>query len=272
MRVFRCLLAVAVLALPAKAADLVLEGSFVQGGLVVGRTAPGAVVLVDGRPVRVSPQGLFVIGFGRDAPPSVEVRAALADGTVGIRTVEVAGRDYAEQRIDGLPERQVTPSAEDLERILADGALIAAARRTDSASTGFASGFAWPVRGDLSGVFGSRRILNGQPRRPHFGVDIAAPSGTPVGAAADGVVVLVHQDMFFNGRTIMIDHGHGLTSVYIHLSETLVVAGQPVARGTPIGRIGSSGRTTGPNLHWDVSLFSTHLDPALLVGPMESGD
>lgn len=249
------------LALPAAAGELVLEGAFTQGGLVVGRTEPGAEVTVDGDPVRVSPDGVFLIGLGRDAPPSVVVRV---DGGEP-RTIEVARRSYPEQRIDGLAERKVTPSAEDLERIRADGALISGVRTRDSARTGFASGFVWPLRGTVSGVFGSRRILNGEPRRPHSGLDIAAPRGTPVGAAAAGVVVLVHEDMFFTGRTLMIDHGHGLTSVYAHLGEILAADGQTVAKGAPIGRVGSSGRATGPHLHWGVSLFSTRLDPALLV-------
>jgi len=124
------------------------------------------------------------------------------------------------------------------------------------------------VRGRVSGVFGSQRILNGKPRRPHGGVDVAAPRGTPVVASADGVVVLARPDMFLTGKTVMIDHGHGLASVYAHMSEILVTQGQRVAKGTPIGRVGASGRVTGPHLHWGVSLFDTRLDPALLAGPM----
>ncbi len=255
-------------ALPAAARELRLEGPPTQGGLVIGRGDAGIAVTVDGRRVRVSPEGLFLVGFGRDAPPRVEVRVRYPDGATTVRVLHVAQRTYQVQRIDGLPSRQVTPDPEDLERIRADGAAIAAVRRGDTAEAYFASRFVWPVRGRVSGVFGSPRILNGEPRRPHGGVDVVAPRGTPVVASADGVVVLAHPDMFFTGRTVMIDHGHGLASVYAHMSEILVRQGQRVARGTPIGRVGASGRATGPHLHWGVSLFDTHLDPALLVGAM----
>ena len=193
------------------------------------------------------------------------MRATLPDGTVQTRAVAVRQREYQTQRIDGLPSRQVTPGPEDLERIRTDNAAIAGVRRRDSGIPYFASGFARPVPGAVTGVFGTRRILNGRPRAPHNGVDVAAPSGTPVGAAADGVVALARRGMFFTGQTVIIDHGHGLTSVYAHLSRLLVRPGQKVARGTPIGRVGMSGRVTGPHLHWGVTLFETHLDPELLT-------
>ncbi len=253
---------------PGAAHELSLEGPLTQGGLVIGRGDAGIAVTVDGRAVRVSPEGLFLVGFGRDAPPTVEVRVRYRDGVTTVRVLHVARRTYQVQRIDGLPPRTVTPTPEDLERIRLDGAAIAAVRARDSSRADFASRFQWPVRGRVSGVFGSQRILNGKPRHPHGGVDVVAPPGTPVAASADGVVVLAHPDMFLTGRTVMIDHGHGLASVYAHMSEILVTQGQRVARGTPIGRVGASGRVTGPHLHWGVSLFDTRLDPALLVGPM----
>ena len=255
-------------ALPVAARELSVEGPLTQGGLVIGRGDAGIAVTVDGRAVRVSPEGLFLVGFGRDAPPTVEVRVRYPDGVSTVRVLHVARRTYQVQRVDGLPPRKVTPTPEDLERIRLDGAAIAAVRARDSSRADFASRFQWPVRGRVSGVFGSQRILNGKPRRPHGGVDVVAPLGTPVVASADGVVVLAHPDMFFTGRTVMIDHGHGLATVYAHMSEILVTQGQRVARGTPIGRVGASGRATGPHLHWGVSLFGTRLDPALLVGPM----
>ncbi len=265
-------LAAAVLLLlwPTLAHALALDGPLVQGGLVVGRVAPGASVTVDGRAVRVSADGRFLMGFGRDAAPRSEIRVTGPGGIVETRTVTVAARTYPEQRIDGLPPRQVTPDPETLTRIRAEGALIAAVRRRDTERPWFAGGFAWPLTGRVTGVFGSRRILNGEPRRPHAGIDIAAPEGTTVAAAADGVVALVHEDMFFTGKTVMIDHGHGLTSVYVHMRDILVADGERVTRGTPIGRVGRTGRATGPHLHWGVSLFATHLDPALLVPPMEA--
>ncbi len=248
-----------------------LDGAFTQGGLVVGRTEPGSTVAVDGRPVRVSAGGRFILGFGRDAADRAVIEVSHPGGGTESRTIEVAKRQYPVQRIDGLPSAQVTPDTEALKRIKADNARIGEARTLDTDEPYFASGFAWPLVGRISGVFGSQRILNGEARRPHNGVDVAAPAGTLVRAPADGVVAMADEDMFFTGKTLMIDHGHGLTSVYAHMSAILVAEGRPVARGEPIGRTGMSGRATGPHLHWGVTLFATHLDPALLAAPMPPG-
>jgi murein DD-endopeptidase MepM/ murein hydrolase activator NlpD len=253
---------------PAVSQTLRLDGPLIQGGLLIGHTDPGSLVTVDGTPVRVSPGGLFLVGLGRDAPPRIAVRAAKADGTATVRSLAIERRQYDIQRIDGLPHAQVSPSAEDLKRIRDDGRSIAAVRAQASALTDFAGGFAWPLAGRFSGVFGSQRILNGEPRRPHSGVDVAAARGTLVKAPADGVVVLAHEDMFFTGKTVLIDHGHGLNSVYAHMSAILVEEGQRVVKGQAIGRVGATGRVTGPHLHWGVTLFDTHLDPVLLAGPM----
>lgn len=246
---------------------LTLEGPLVQGGLVFGKTDSGAVVSVDGYPVRVSPEGRFLMGFGRDAKKTARLRIAYPNGGVTEKVLKVEHRDYKVQRIDGLPKKQVTPGPKELARIKADNAKIATVRNRDTAQPFFASGFERPARGPLSGVFGSQRILNGKPRRPHNGVDIAAPRGSPVTAAADGFIALAHPDMFLTGKTVMIDHGHGLTSVYVHMDKILVMQGQRVNKGDPIGTVGKTGRVTGPHLHWGVSLFGTHLDPGLLVGP-----
>lgn len=244
------------------------DGTFVQGGLVVGHVAPGSSVTVDGRPVRVSVDGEFLLGFDRDAPAAVEIRITEPTGACRQQTVSVARRTFPVQRIEGLPPQQVTPDAQTVRRIQAEAALIAAAKARDSADPFFRSGFVWPVRGRLSGVYGSQRILNGQPRAPHGGLDIAAPLGTAVLATADGIVSLAHDDLFFTGKTVMIDHGFGLSSVYAHLDTVAVHPGQAVGKGAPIGTLGASGRATGPHLHWGVSLFDTRLDPALLVGPI----
>ena len=253
---------------PAASQALRLEGPLIQGALLIGHTDPGSAVTVDGTPIRVSPGGLFLVGLGRDAPPRIAVRSAKADGAATTRSLVIERRQYDIQRIDGLPQNQVAPSAEDLKRIRDDGRHIAAARAHASALTDFAGGFAWPLAGRLSGVFGSQRVLNGEKRRPHSGVDVSADEGTPVKAPADGIVALVHGDMFFTGKTLMIDHGHGLNSVYAHMSAILVEEGQRVVKGQAIGRVGATGRATGPHLHWGVSLFDTHLDPGLLAGPM----
>jgi len=244
---------------------LVLAGDRAQGGLLVGETLPGAVVKVDGRPIPISSDGYFLIGFGRDAVPRSVLSVQLPSGRTIERLLEVAQRTYKVSRIDGLPRRTVTPNPEDLRRIRDDNAKIAKVRKRVGTGTGFIGGFLRPAEGRISGVFGSRRILNGEPRRPHNGLDIAAPRGTPVYAAADGTVALVDPDMFLTGQTVMIDHGLGLTSVYIHMSDIAVTIGDRVTRGDRIGAIGMSGRATGPHLHWGVTLLSTHLDPALLI-------
>lgn len=247
---------------------LSLDGPLMQGALVQGRTEPGASVALNGHRVRVSPEGIFLLGFGRDASPEATLEVTFPDGRRTERELEITQRDYQIQRVDGLPPRKVTPKPEDLARIRADAALVRETRRRDDARTDFLSGFIWPTDGRITGVYGSQRILNGKPRRPHFGIDIAAPMGTPVVAPADGVVTLVHHDMFFSGGTMIVDHGHGLSSTFLHLSDVLVKEGERVTQGMPIAKVGATGRVTGAHLDWRINLFEERLDPQLLVGPM----
>ena len=245
-----------------------LDGDFVQGGLVRGKATPGTTVTFDGRNVRVSPAGVFLIGFTRDAPPTATLSLRHPDGRVATQTLGVAPREFDIQRIDGLPDRMVTPPAAVLARIKAENAKIAAVRQNDMDRALFGSGWIWPAQGRISGVYGSQRILNGEPRQPHYGIDIAAPVGTPVVAPADAVVTLVHSDMYFTGGTIILDHGHGLTSAMLHLDSIAVTPGQTVRQGEAIGTIGQTGRATGPHLDWRINLFDARIDPALLVPPM----
>ena len=242
-----------------------LEGPLVPGGLVIGKTTPGATITLDGKPLRVAENGSFLLGFGRNAKQNQTLEINDPNGFVYTKDIILKKRDYKITRIDGLPGRKVTPKPEDLKRIRQDNAGIGRVRKLDSTNQGFTSGFQWPVTGRISGVYGSQRVLNGKPRSPHNGVDIAAPTGAAVLATADGKVALVHEDMFFSGKTVMIDHGHGLSSVYIHMSQIAVSNGQQVRKGDKIGEVGMTGRATGPHLHWGVSLFRTHLDPMLLV-------
>ncbi len=244
---------------------LTLEGSFRQGGLVTGRTVPGATVALDGKPVRVSPDGIFLFGFGRDAAPTATLTVRLPDGYEEVQTLKVGQRDYRIQRIDGLPPKKVVPPPEAMAQIGRERKKKAAAFREDLPEAWFRSGWIWPAEGPISGVFGSQRILNGEPRRPHYGVDVAGPTGTPVVAPADGKVILAIPDMYFEGNAIFLDHGHGLKSVYMHLSELDVTEGQIVRRGERIGAIGATGRVTGAHLHWALYWFRLPLDPALLV-------
>ena len=256
---------------PLRAAEtgLRLDGPRTQGALLRGRVAPGSAVRFDGAPVRVSVDGWFLIGFGRDAPPEATLDVTWPDGRSERKVLIVNPREYQIERVDGLPASKVTPrSEEDLARIAADVALIKEARRTDDARTDFLDGFQWPVKGRISGVYGSQRILNGEPRRPHYGIDIAAPAGTKVLAPAGGFVTLAHPDMFLSGGTLILDHGHGLSSAFLHLSRILVVKGERVSQGQPIAEVGSSGRSTGAHLDWRINLFARRLDPMLLAGPM----
>ncbi len=252
----------------AVAAELHMSGNFTQGGLVHGQAAPGAEVTFEGRKVRVSETGRFIIGFGRDAPPNAVLETFWPEGRVEMRHLVIAKRAYQIQRIDGLPPSMVTPPEAVRARIRRENAQIARARAVDLAEPLFGSGFVWPVIGPISGVFGSQRVLNGEPRRPHYGVDIAAPAGTPVKAPADGVVAIAHSDMYYTGGTVLLDHGHGLTSVYSHLEEVSVSEGQRVAQGDVIGAVGATGRATGAHLDWRINWFDQRLDPALLVPPM----
>lgn len=248
--------------------SLTLSGDLSQGGLVFGKAAPGALVALNGKALRVTADGRFIFGFGRDAPQAATLTVTAPDGGVTTRELEIAQREYQVQRIDGLPNRFVTPPDDVLTRIRADAAAAAKARETDRSETDFDSGFRWPAVGIVSGVYGSQRVLNGEPRRPHFGIDIAAPQGTPVVAPADGVVTLMHPDMYFTGVTLFLDHGHGLSSAFLHLERVTVEEGQKVRQGEQIATVGSTGRSTGPHLDWRINWFTERLDPALLVPPM----
>lgn len=251
-------------ALPAAALEI--AGNPVQGGMMVGRAAPGSAVLVNGESVRVSPEGHFVFGFGRDfdAPVTLTVNGKAEQ-------LSVARREYNIQRIDGLPPKMVTPPEATLKRIRRENAEIARVRALDTPEIWFTQDWMWPSEGIISGVYGSQRVLNGQPRRPHFGIDIAVPTGTPVVAPTDAIVRMAEPDLYFTGGTVMLDHGHGVTSVYSHLSKVDVKVGQKVLRGERIAEVGSTGRSTGPHLDWRVNWLRERLDPALLAGPKPAG-
>ena len=272
MRRLRLLALVAVAlfcAAPAAAGSFSLDGKAIQGGLMVGRTDPGTVVLFDGRAVRISPAGEFLIGFTREAGPTSVLELRFADGSVRKVALSVEPRKYDIQRIDGLPPRMVTPPPEVQARIKRENQLIKAARDRDTAAEYFLKGWIWPARGRISGVYGSQRILNGEARQPHYGVDIAAPVGTPVIAPSDGIVTLVQKDLYYTGGTIIIDHGHGLSSAFLHMQDVAVKKGQRLRQGDRIGTIGKTGRASGPHLDWRMNLFDARIDPALLVPPME---
>ncbi|MET0091434.1 MAG: M23 family metallopeptidase [Candidatus Thiodiazotropha sp.] len=245
-----------------------LEGDYTQGGMLMGQVEPGDRVLLDGQPVQVSGQGRFLLGFGRDEALQHELLIERSGGQQDKLDIALSKRDYRIQRIDSLPPSKVTPPKQDWERIKAETALVKQARKRKDDREDFLSGFIWPTQGEISGVYGSQRILNGNPKRPHFGVDIAAPVGTLVRAPADGVVTLTHDDMFYSGGTLIIDHGLQLSSSFLHLSKILVKEGQRVKQGDPIAEVGATGRVTGAHLDWRMNLGSARIDPQLLVPPM----
>jgi murein DD-endopeptidase MepM/ murein hydrolase activator NlpD len=191
------------------------------------------------------------------------------DGRIEKKILKIAKREYDIQRIDNLPKRKVTPEKMDLVRIRKESALVKKARNRDDPRTDYLSGWQWPVKGRISGVYGSQRILNGKPRRPHFGVDVAAPTGTLVRSPADGIVTLAHPDMFFSGGTLILDHGQHLSSSFLHLSKILVKEGDRIKQGDPIAHVGATGRVTGPHLDWRMNFHKFQIDPQLLVPPME---
>ena len=262
------LLVLAAGASPASAAGINLEGIAIQGSLMIGRVEVGAKLWLDDVPVPVAKNGEFLLGFGRDAGRQARIKVTFADGRTASRLLRIEQREFKIERIDGLEPKKVTPSPEDLKRIRAEKALINEARARFTEKSYFRSGFIWPVQGRVSGVYGSQRVLNGEARAPHLGVDIAAPKGSLVVAAADGVVSLAYNGMFFSGNVMVIDHGLGLGSIYAHLERLLVKEGQRVEQGQPIATVGATGRVTGPHLHWGINLFRVGLDPALLVPPM----
>lgn len=242
----------------------ILSGEAIEGGLIIARTNPDNTVSLDGVGVEVATNGVFVIGFHRDSDVSAELSITKPDGTVMISRLNPAQRDYRIQRIDGLKSNYVTPPPNVLARIKADGAAVRAARDLTAPLGDFWLGFDWPASGPISGVYGSQRILNGEPRQPHYGLDIAGPRGTPVYAPASGTVTLV-KDLYFSGWTVLIAHGLGVNSGFLHLDSVDVTAGMEVARGQLIGKIGATGRATGPHLDWRIDWQGRRIDPERLI-------
>jgi murein DD-endopeptidase MepM/ murein hydrolase activator NlpD len=240
---------------------LSLSGTMEQGSLVVGHAEPGARLAIDGTDLRVSPNGLFAFGFEFDRAKPVDLVARYADGGSETRTLLAVVRRYDIQRINGLPEAFVTPPPEIQERIAREHAVVAEARKRDTEGTAFSDPLDWPTAGIVSGVFGSQRILNGEPKAPHFGVDIAGPEGTPIHAPADATVS-ISDEYYLEGGFTLLDHGHGVSTCYFHQSKRLASVGERVARGQLIGLTGKTGRATGPHLHWGMNWFQVRLDPS----------
>jgi murein DD-endopeptidase MepM/ murein hydrolase activator NlpD len=249
----------------ATAQEIAISGRLEQGGLAVGKVPSGARVVLDERAIATTDAGVFVVGFDRDAPGSAEIVVTLADGTLQKRTLTITPRQWQIERVEGLPQKLVTPDPATEAQIAADNQLMIAARARTESTPFYETGFMRPAEGRISGVYGSQRVLNGVPRSPHVGLDIAGPVGTPVRAAADGIVSLANPAMVLTGQTVIIEHGFGLDTVYIHMSEIGVTDGQRVKQGDVIGAIGQSGRANGPHLHFGVTWFDTRLDPETVL-------
>ncbi len=238
------------------------KGKFKQGSIIIGKTKPNSKVVVDKKKIRVSKDGFFVFGLGRDRKNDVVIRI-FKEGKLEIFEKKVLKRDYKIQRIDGLAKKQVTPPKEVYERIRKDNVLIAQARSVNSSLDFFKNKFITPLdNAIITGVYGSQRILNGKPRQPHYGLDYAAKEGKPIKAMLDGVVTLAEKDLYYTGGTIIFDHGHGISTLYMHLKDVKVKIGQKVKQGNIIGTVGKTGRSTGPHLDVRLNWFNIKLDPA----------
>ena len=237
------------------------EGKFDQGSFILGKADPGSEVFIDKKRIKVTSEGYFVFGLGRDRKDDVVI-------TINKKKIikKVFKRKYKIQRIDGLEEKKVTPPEEVYERIKRENKWIGEARAIDSDLTFFKSKFAIPVENAIiTGVYGSQRILNGKPKWPHYGLDFAADEGTKINAMLDGVVTLAETDLFYTGGTLIFDHGHGISTLYMHMEKILVKKGQKVKQGDIIGAVGSTGRATGAHLDVRLNWFQIRLDPATVL-------
>ncbi len=240
------------------------KGKFLQGHFIIGITDPSAKIIVDKKEVKVSKDGYFVFGLDRDRKFDVLITKILSGEKVKI-TKKVLKRKYRIQRIDGLPENKVTPPESVYKRIKEENNKIGEARAINSNLPFFKDQFIMPVEGVISGVYGSQRILNGKPKWPHYGIDIAANQGTMIKSSASGTVTMAENDLYYTGGTIIMDHGHGISTIYSHLESVMVSVGDKINQGDIIGTVGSTGRSTGPHLDFRVNWFQTRLDPMSLL-------
>ena len=244
---------------------IVFPASVQQGAMVIGKVPPGSQVEYAGRTLRSTGYGTVVFGVGRDQAGPVQVTVRRPDGSRDDATIAVSARDWPLQHVNGVPPKTVDPPPEIAERIRREQARVAAARERDDDRSDFARPFAWPVQGRISGRFGNQRVYNGKPGSAHSGMDIAAPTGTPVKAPAAGVVTFADPDLYLTGGTILLDHGFGISSNFLHLSRIDVKVGDRIEQGQTIGAVGSTGRSTGPHLHWGMNWFDTRIDPLLVL-------
>jgi len=244
---------------------LELRGTFYQGNLIIGKTEPGSKIFIDKDEVKVSNKGFFAFGLSKDRKNDVSIEVIKNDITNKL-TKKVYKKKYKVQKINGLPGKQVTPPKEVYERIKNDNKLISKARSINSDLKFFTNKFKVPIKKSIiTGVYGSQRILNGIPKSPHYGLDFAANEGTVVKAMLDGVVTLSEKDLYYTGGTIIFDHGHGVSTLYMHMKDVYVKKGQKIKQGDVIGLVGKTGRATGAHLDIRLNWFDVKLDPASVL-------
>ena len=247
-------------------AKTTIKGEIIAGGIILVKTVPGSSARLDGNDILVSKQGIFILGFQRDPKP-IQVLEIIHENQLKDKiTLNVTKRTYNIQRINGIQKEKVDPPKSFLDRIYLERKSVKESRNKAILikELFYNNGFNVPATGPISGVYGSQRILNGKAKSPHYGIDIAIPEGDRVVAPMDGIVLFTHNDLYFSGGTIIIGHGQGLTTSYLHLSEISVKNSDVVKRGDLIGKVGSTGRATGPHLHWGVELNGKRLDPQYL--------
>ena len=253
------------LAAPAASAGVVFPQRASQGAMVIGKVPPGSEVDYAGRRLRVTGYGSVVFGVGRDSTGPLEVTVRTPGGARQSIRIAVAPRDWPIEKVSGVPPRTLDPPPEVAARMAREAALVASARLADDDRADFARAFIWPVQGRISGRFGNQRIYNGRPGSPHSGMDIAAKQFTDVIAPAAGVVTLAEPDLYITGGTVILDHGHGISSNFLHLSQVAVKVGQRIEQGERLGKVGATGRATGPHLHWGLNWFDVRIDPLLAL-------
>jgi murein DD-endopeptidase MepM/ murein hydrolase activator NlpD len=249
---------------PFKASAVEFIGNFSQGNFILGKTEPKSKIIVNKTEVRVSNDGYFVFGIDRDRKYDLVI-TKISNGKKEKIIKKILKRKYKIQRIDGLPENKVTPPESVYKRIKTENNKIGEARAINSELNFFKDKFIMPVEGIITGVYGSQRILNGKPKWPHYGIDIAAKQGTQIISSATGVVTMAEDDLYYTGGTIIMDHGHGISTIYSHLENVLVSVGDKINQGDVIGTVGSTGRSTGPHLDFRINWFQTRLDPMSVI-------
>ena len=240
------------------------NGKFIQGHFIIGKTEPNSKIIIGKKEVKVSKDGYFVFGIDRDRKFDVLV-TKIKEGKKEKIIKKVFKRKYKIQRIDDLPENKVTPPEEVYKRIKDENYKIGEARAINSNLIFFKNKFIMPVDGIITGVYGSQRILNGKPRWPHYGIDIAAKQGTKIKASGSGIITMAEDDLYYTGGTIIMDHGHGISTIYSHLEKVIVRVGDEINQGDIIGTVGSTGRSTGPHLDFRINWFQTRLDPMTVL-------